>query len=101
MIPSGGSLSEFALSEIEATGTATIVETVGSSSGTSTVTGVGQAQANSVGSSAGASVVSGVGAAMVFAVGSSTGTSTATGISDNGGASPNDGQYYIMRRRRR
>lgn len=53
-----------------------IVEIVGTSSGTSTVSGVGRSTASSVGSSTGTATVTSVGAGVIGVVGSSAGAAT-------------------------
>lgn len=60
----------------------------GSSSGTSTASGVGAATAAAAGSSAGSSTVSGAGAATAAGAGSSSGSGTASGVSLTGSIFP-------------
>lgn len=58
-----------------------VFETVGSSSGSATVTGVGAAVAASVGSSSGSATATGIGAAIGAAAGSANAVGTVTGVS--------------------
>lgn len=58
----------------------TATETVGSSTGSCTVTGVGQARTQTAGSTAGTCNVNGVGSSRTTTVGSAAGTCTVTGV---------------------